>query len=191
MTATTFWAEWRLWGAHPLGYHVTNLALHLGESLLLWAVLRRLEIKGASVAVLLFALHPVNVQSVAWIVERKNLLAMLFYLLSIWFFLLTGFASPQRSTPGPESKSPPNTGRWYAASVLAYVLAMLSKGSVALLPVVLVGLIGFRRRFERKDVIRLAPFFVVGAALAGVNVWFQGHHLSDRSARPVGSNACL
>ena len=130
---------------------------------------------GAFEAAFLFAVHPVNVQSVAWIVERKNLLALLFYLLSILAFLRTGFVLP----PAPDRSRQPWSPWWYAASLAAYVLAMLCKGSVALLPLVLVGLVAARRTLVRADAARLAPFFAVGVFLAGVNVWFQGLHLGE------------
>ncbi len=87
LTSSTFWLEWRLWGLNPLGYHLTNLFLHIACSALLWRVLRRLGIPGAFLAALLFALHPLNVASVAWITQRKNLVAMVFSLLSFAFFL--------------------------------------------------------------------------------------------------------
>ena len=86
-TNTTFWIEWRLWGEHLTGYHVTNLALHVAESLLVWFLLKKLGIPGAFWGALLFAVHPVNVESVAWIASRKNLVAMLFLLLSLWCYL--------------------------------------------------------------------------------------------------------
>ena len=162
VTATTLWAEWRLWGMNPLGYHVSNLALHLAEVALLWAVLRRLRVPGAAVAALLFALHPVNVESVAWITQRKNLVALLFFLLSIYAFV--------RAEEGARSA--------YGLSLFAFVLALLSKGSVAVLPVVLLGLIAYRRRLERRDLLRLLPFFLVAGALTLVDIWFQGHHLA-------------
>ena len=171
VTSTSFWLEWRVWGLHPLGYHLTNLALHLSTVLLLWAVLRRLRIPGAWVGALLFAVHPINVESVTWIAERKNLLALLFYLGSILWFLKERY--------------------WLSLGLFA--LAMLSKGSVATLPIVLGGIVAWRRGSSveatsrrlsgaesgetplLQEILRLAPFFLVAAVLAAVDIWFQRH----------------
>jgi tetratricopeptide (TPR) repeat protein len=173
VTSSTFWFEWRLWGANPLGYHLTNLSLHLVEALLLWVILRRLRIPGAWLGALLFAVHPVNVESVAWINQRKNLVAMLFYLLSIYGFLRTPVGSPG----GTRAPAPGRAGAWYAFSLAAFALAMLSKGSVALLPVVLLGIVAWRRRPAIRDLAWLAPFCLVAGVLTGVDVWFQRHQL--------------
>ena len=161
VTSTTFWAEWRLWGLNPAGYHATNLSLHLIAALLLWSVLRRLRVPGAYLAALLFALHPVNVESVAWITQRKNLMAMLFFLLSVDCFL--------RAEEGRRAA--------YGLSLLAFTLGLLSKGSVAVLPLVLCGIVVYRRRIGPRDLARLAPFFLVAGIFTWVDIWFQGHHL--------------
>jgi tetratricopeptide (TPR) repeat protein len=170
VTSSSLWLEWRLWGAHALGYHATNLALHLCTSLLLWAVLRRLAVPGAFLAALLFAVHPVNVESVAWVTQRKNLMAMLFYLLSILWAIDWVERGPPNAPVRPRAIR-------YWLSLTAFILAMLSKGSVAILPVVLLGLILWRRRLEVRDAVRLAPFFLVSGALGLVNLWFAGRHL--------------
>jgi tetratricopeptide (TPR) repeat protein len=165
VTSTSLWLEWRLWGMHAAGYHATNLILHLAEALLLWSILRRLRVPGAYLAALLFAVHPVNVESVAWIAQRKNLVAMLFYLLAISGFLRTGWVSAGAR----------KWGLAYGLSLLSFLLALLSKGSVAPLPLVLLGLIAWQRRPRGSDLGGLAPFFAISAALIAVNVWFQTH----------------
>jgi tetratricopeptide (TPR) repeat protein len=171
VTMTSFWFEWRLWGPHAAGYHATNLVLHVMDTLLIWAILRRLRLPGAFIAAMLFAVHPVNVESVAWIAERKNLLAMLFFLVSILFFLKADLASGE---PPPRTLGARRLG-FYWLSLVAFALAMLSKGSVAPLPAVLAGLIAWRRRLSIRDAMRLAPFLLIAVSLALVDVWFQGH----------------
>ncbi len=190
LTSTTLWIEWRIWGMNAAGYHVTNVVLHIADSLLLWTVLRRLGIPGAFLGALFFALHPVNVESVAWITQRKNLVAMLFFLLSVFCFVKTDPGAPPRPPPRPARR------RWYALSLLAFALALLGKGSAAPLPLVLLGIILWRRRLEAGDWIRIAPFFAVAAVFTGVNIWFQSHSYEHfRNAgfveRMLGAGAAL
>ncbi len=190
LTNSSFWLEWRLWGANPTGYHVTNVLSHLAAVFLLWAILRKLSIPGAFLAALLFAVHPVNVESVAWIAQRKNTLSMLFFLLSILWYLPT---AEQRATANG-----PRTKLCYLLSFLAFVLAMLSKGSVAILPIVLLLLVWWqRRRIGLPDVLRTVPFFLAAILLGTVNVWFQTHGFAEsiRSAtiaqRLAGAGAAI
>jgi protein O-mannosyl-transferase len=154
VTSSSLWLEWRLWGMNATGYHATNVILHVVEVLLLWAVLRRLNVPGAFLGALLFALHPVNAESVTWITERKNLMAMLFYLLTIFWFV---------------GKKP----RDYRLSLIAFVLAMLSKGSTVILPLVLLGIVAWRVRPNARDAARLAPFFIFAAGLALIESEFS------------------
>ncbi len=169
LTNSLFWLQWRIWGSSPIGYHATSLLLHVAAALLIWRILRILKIPGAFLAALLFVVHPVNVQSVAWISEQKNTLAMVFFLLSVVWYL--------RAEEGREASDVARvSAKWYWLSLATFLLAMLSKGSAAVLPLVLLLIIWWRReRIARSDLWRTAPFFVVAIALTAVNFWFTTH----------------
>jgi tetratricopeptide (TPR) repeat protein len=194
LSYTSFWIEWRLWGMNPTGYHVSNLLLHIVESLLIWIVLRKLSIPGAFLAVMIFAVHPVNVESVAWIAQRKNTLAMLFFLLSILFYLNMGVRPPSAQNAPSRVCSP----LFYSLSLLAFVLAMLGKGSVAVLPVLLLGIVWWLRPLTRRDLLQSVPFFLIAAALTGVNIYFQTYvanigdiRTADFTQRLLGAGAVV
>ncbi|MFN8094673.1 MAG: tetratricopeptide repeat protein [Vicinamibacteria bacterium] len=168
LTSTTFWLEWRLWGMDPTGYHVTNVALHAACALLAWALLARLGVPGAYLGALLFAVHPVNVESVAWIAQRKNLVALVFFLPSVLLYLSSDERGRARPGAGGDAR--------YWASLGLFVLAMLGKGSVATLPAILLLLIWWRRgALSPRDLARVVPFGVAACGLVLVNVWFQTH----------------
>lgn len=162
LTSTTLWLEWRLWGMNPTGYRVTNLVLHILESLLLWHVLNKLKIPGAYLAAFLFAVHPVNVQTVAWIAQRKNLMAMLFYLPAILWYVKFDETTQGR-------------WKWYGLSLLACAAAMLGKGSVATLPLVLLLVVWMRRPLRQRDLLEIAPFFMVCGTFTLVNLYLRTH----------------
>ena len=84
---TSFWIEHKFWALDPLGYHLDNIIIHCINAVLLWRILYFLGVKGSWLAAAIFAIHPIQAESVAWITERKNLLSGLFYFLSLYFFL--------------------------------------------------------------------------------------------------------
>src|SRR5437762_1891561 len=86
LVLTTFWGLHRLLGLNPWPYHILNVLMHAASAILLWRVLRQLAVRGAWLGAALWALHPVMVQSVAWITELKNTQSCLFYLLSTFCF---------------------------------------------------------------------------------------------------------
>lgn len=162
LTNTALWLEWRLFGVDPTGYHLVTLALHLVTALLLWRTLSRLGMKSSWLAGLLFAVHPVTVESVAWVSEIKNTLSGVLWLLTTLAWL--------------RSEEDGSTN-WRAAALGLFALALMAKVSVIVLPVVFLGIAFVRRRRPwQRELLILAPFFAL-AVLAGVgNVWFQHHN---------------
>lgn len=160
----TFWLEWRLWKMNPSGYRVVNVLLHVLNAILLWRILLRLiprYTSAAKIAAVLFALHPVNVATVAWIAELKNTLSLFFFLLALLGYLVFDEGHKQR---------------WYWFSLAAFLLALLSKIEAAPMPFVLLGIAWWRRdRIRWVDIWQTVPFFAAALFLGLLSIWFQTH----------------
>ncbi|HEU0208844.1 MAG TPA: tetratricopeptide repeat protein [Candidatus Udaeobacter sp.] len=181
LVLTTFWTLHKLIGLNPLPYHALNVLLHASSAILFWRVLKLLQVRGAWFGAALWALHPVMVQSVAWITELKNTQSCLFYLLSIFLFLVWE-KREETTSQQCASSFPVRTGkRWagmlFASSLLCFTLATLSKTSVVMLPFVLVLCIWWLRgKIHRRDVLAFAPFAVVSLFASAWTVWEQKFH---------------
>jgi tetratricopeptide (TPR) repeat protein len=164
---TTFWIEYHLWGASSaLGYHLVNVLLHASSAVLLWRLLLRLGVSGPWLIAAVFAVHPINVESVAWITERKNVLSGLFYLLAFDTYL--------RAIDLHRDATAPPLNKWLAAFGF-FILALLSKTVSATLPAVILLVIWWKRgRLSlRRDVVPLIPFFLVGLAMSSVTGFLE------------------
>jgi tetratricopeptide (TPR) repeat protein len=172
---TTFWLEHKLWGYAPVGYHVVNVLLHLANVLLLWHLLLRLAVPGAWMVAAVFAVHPLHVESVAWIIEHKDVLSGLFYLAAVlaWMRFV--------EQPNP---------RRYVWSLALYVAGLLSKSIVITLPVALLIWHWWKQgRATSTDLLRLVPFCVVGLVIAVGDLSFYqsveplslGYSLTERT----------
>ena len=169
LTYSTFWLEHKIWGLEPVGYHVVNVLLHLLNSLLLWRLLLRLAVPGAWVVAAVFAAHPLHVESVAWIIERKDVLSGLFYLTAVlvWLRFL--------EQPRP----------WrYGLALLLFVAGLLSKSVVVTLPAALLIIQWWKAgRITGQDLWRLAPFFLVALLITAGDLYSYdlGRHDLDYS----------
>jgi len=160
---TTFWILHKFVGLNPLPYHLLNVAWHALSAVLLWRVLVQLRIRGAWLGAAIWALHPVVVQSVAWITEMKNTQSAVFYLLAISLFL--------------QWREVPERRLLYWLSVISFAAAITSKPSTVMLPVVLALCMWWRdRKLVWRDFRALAPFLLVSVVAGAWTIWEQKFH---------------
>ncbi len=163
---TAFRFERGLWGLSPVGYHWVNLLLHAANALLLWQVLKRLGVRGAWIGACLFALHPVQVETVAWVTERKNVMSLLFYLSSLltWLRFVEGRDKP--------------LWRQYWLALGCMALALFSKTTACTLPAALLLVLWLRREpISRARLAQIAPFVGLGLCMGLVTMWWERHHI--------------
>ena len=162
---STFRIEHALWGLNPTGYHWVNLLLHVANALLVWRLLARLHVPGAWLAGAIFALHPVQVESVAWITERKNVLMGFFFLLT----LLAWIAFVDERTKRP--------WRFYALALVLYVLALSAKTTACTLPAALLLIFWLQKKpISWQRILQVIPFFFLGLGMGLVTVWWERYH---------------
>ncbi len=164
-TYSTFRIEHALWGLNTTGYHWVNLLLHVGNALLVWAVLARLKVPGSWLAAAIFALHPVQVESVAWITERKNVLMGFFFLLT----LLAWIAFTDERTRRP----------WisYCLALIFYTLALSAKATACTLPAALFLILWLQKKpITMRRLIQIVPFVILGVGMGLLTVWWERYH---------------
>lgn len=169
MAFTGFWLEYHLWHLNPLGYHLTNVLLQALNAILLWTVLRRLDVPGAWLVAAIFALHPVCVESVAWVSEIKNVLSGAFYLSAALVYLRFD-----------------RTRNWrpYLFASGLFLLGLLSKTVIATLPAALLLVFWWQRGklSWKQDVLPLIPFFVAGVSAGLFTAWMEWAFVGARGS---------
>jgi hypothetical protein len=160
--------EYRLWELWPTGYHVINILLHAGNAVLLRIILKTLRVPGAWFIAAVFALHPVHVESTAWITERKNVLSGFFYLTALLCYM--------RFSPFLFSTVDKGVRLWpyYWAACFLFFCALLSKTVTCSLPAVLLLLVWWKKkRIHTSDVFLTAPMFLIGLSMALMTAWIE------------------
>jgi tetratricopeptide (TPR) repeat protein len=166
---SAFWIEHRLWGDSVIGYHLLNILLHAACAWLVWRMLHRLAVPGALLAAAIFALHPVQVESVAWMAEQKNTLSTLFYL-AAGLAYVEFHDSRRRST--------------YLIACGFFVLGLLTKTVVATLPIALLIIAWWRHGTLRwrRDLVPLVPWIGIGAVAGLLTAWIERNALGAEGA---------
>ncbi len=166
LVQTTWWLEHQLWSLNPMPYHLVNILMHAAAALALWRVLLQMRVPGAWLGAAIWMLHPVQVESAAWITEMKNTQCALFFLLSILFYC--------KSRPSPaDAERKPRAAYHYILTLLFGAMAIASKSSAMVLPLVLV-LCGWwvdgRWRWWRT-LWQMTPLFLLSALSGLMAVW--------------------
>jgi cytochrome c-type biogenesis protein CcmH/NrfG len=172
LTMSWLWLMWKWFGMDSTGYHVAAVLLHALGSCLVWALLRTIGLRGAWLAGLIFVVHPICVESVAWISELKNTFSLPFFLVAGCFFVR--FEETRRRI-------------FYWAALLFFLAAMLAKSSVVMFPVVMLLYIWWRRdRIVWRDIWNSAPFFLLAIILGLVTLYFQHGRAIGNEPIPIG-----
>ena len=199
LSGTTFWLDYLLWNFWTLPYHVENVLLHASAALLFWRLLLRLQVPGAWLAGALFALHPVMVESVAWITERKNVLSLVFYLGALLAYLrwaqdVAGDQpSPRFGTAGKCQVTPADSvlsrvtchvSLFYCLAFVLFLCALLAKTTTFSLPAAIL-LFGWWKRGQirwREDVLPTLPFFILALGLCAITAWLEKYHVGAQGS---------
>jgi len=175
LTYTVLKFERSLCGLHPNGYHWVNILLHLANAFLVWCLLARLKIPGAWLASAIFALHPVQVESVAWISELKNILMGFFFLLTLLIWV---------EYVDARSK---HRGILYFVALGSYLLALSAKATACTLPAALLLILWLKRKpIGRRVLLEIIPFVVLALGIGLVTVWWEKYHQGTRMLVSLG-----
>jgi tetratricopeptide (TPR) repeat protein len=167
---TTFRIEHSVWGLDARGYHAVNIVLHATNALLIWLLLAQLGVPCAWLAAAIWAVHPVQVESVAWVTERKNVLSTLFYVLCLlnWNAFLD---------------NPSRARRHYAFALICSALALLAKTTACTIPAALLIMLWWKRRpIDRKRMLQVAPFVALAGLMGLVTMWWEKAHQGTSGA---------
>jgi tetratricopeptide (TPR) repeat protein len=169
LTYTVLRIERALWDLNPTGYHWINILLHVANACLVWAVLARLNVRGAWLAAAVFALHPVQVESVAWISELKNVLMGFFFLLTLLAWI--EYVDPRRSS----------RGIFFLAALVCYALALAAKSTACTLPAALLLILWWKNLpIRRNAILEIFPFVVLALGAGVLAVWWEKYHQGTR-----------
>lgn len=189
LTETSYWLEYQVWGRAPAGYHFDSVLLQALAAVLLWVILRRLRVRGAWIAAAIFAVHPVQAESVCWVGARAVVLGGLFYFATALVYLRYCGLTPHSDAPGeaaPESDAPParlelrlpdDPTRLYLLTIALFLAALLSNPATATLPLAL-GLVLWWKRpggVSARDLPPLLPLLGLGAIALGVTLGMAHH----------------
>ena len=169
LTYTVLRIERSLWDLNPTGYHWVNILLHVANALLVWRVLSRLKIPGASLAAAVFAVHPVQVESVAWISELKNVLMGFFFLLTLWMWI--EYVDPTRR----------HRSLFYLGALVFYFLALFAKATACTLPAALLLILWLKEKpIGWRVWLEILPFIALALGVGLLAVWWEKYHQGTR-----------
>ncbi|MBI4394844.1 MAG: tetratricopeptide repeat protein [Candidatus Omnitrophica bacterium] len=167
LTVTSFWLEYRFWQLEPFGYHLTNILLHAANASFLLLLLRRLKIPGASLAAAVFALHPIQVESVVWISERRNVLSLFFYLLAALSYVRF------YNLDGPSGHRTYRVG-FYVGVLFFFLCSVLSKSTACSFPPVALLLLWWKgKKIWWRDLLLLVPIVIASLGIGFITILLE------------------